>query len=58
MPIDQQEQFNEFLVEYYNEFLCSLTKGALLAYFIEMEIKTLVEFIKEEGKGWWNSYVT
>lgn len=48
MPTDQQEQVNEYRIERYNWFLNGTSKKDLLAYFLDMEIKTLIEFIKEE----------
>lgn len=48
MPIDHQEQVNEYRIEFYNQYLCNLSKEELLEYFVDMEIKTLIEFIKEE----------
>lgn len=48
MPIDQQEQVNEFRINIYNQFLCDKSKEELLEYFNDMEIKSLIEFIKSE----------
>lgn len=48
MAIDQQEQVNEFMITSYDHYLCSMNKKELLEYFPDMEIKTLIEFIKEE----------
>lgn len=48
MPIDDQELVNEIDITLYDHYLCSKPKSELLGYFIDMEIKTLVEFIKEE----------
>lgn len=48
MVIDYQEQANECRINSYEQWLYQLRKKVLLEYFKDMEIKTLIEFIKEE----------
>jgi hypothetical protein len=47
MSIDHQEQLNECRINTYNNYLCNMKKKELLAYFNDMEITSLVVFIKE-----------
>lgn len=48
MSIDHQEQMNEYRINRYDYFLNGTSKKELLEYFVDMEIKTLIEFIKQE----------